>query len=279
MHKFMNMQALLKYALWGLIVYVAYVGLVYLLARQIIFPRGQIGYSPVQPDSTQGVEKSWLETSFGKIETWFLPPMSASDARPAPVVIFAHGNAELIDFSPLELKPFTEMGIGVLLVEYPGYGRSDGRPSQNSITKAFTAAYDRLITREDVDPKKIILYGRSIGGGVVCALAATRPSAAMILVSTFTSIRSFAIRFLFLGFLVRDPFDNLEVVKNYPGPILIVHGRHDEIIPYRHGVALSEAAENEKFITYDCGHNDCPPNWERFWQDIFLFLQEAGIIS
>jgi len=279
MQHLMNMQALLKFVLWGLIVYVAYVGLVYLLARQIIFPRSQIGYSPVQPDSAQQVEKRWIETSFGKVETWFLPPISASHARPVPAVIFAHGNAELIDFSPLELKPFTEMGIGVLLVEYPGYGRSDGRPSQKSITEAFTAAYDMLIAREDVDPEKIILYGRSIGGGVVCALAATRPSAAMILVSTFTSIRSFAVRFLVPGFLVQDPFDNLEVVKNYPGPILIVHGRHDEIIPFRHGVALSKAAENEKFITYDCGHNDCPPNWARFWQDIFLFLQEAGITS
>jgi fermentation-respiration switch protein FrsA (DUF1100 family) len=275
----MKMQALLKFILWGLIVYVAYVGLVFLMARQIIFPRSHIGYPPVQPDNAQQVEKNWLETSSGKIETWFLPPRSGPSARPAPAVIFAHGNAELIDFSPGELKPFTEVGIGVLLVEYPGYGRSDGRPSQKSITEAFTAAYDMLVAREDVDPQKIILYGRSIGGGVVCALAATRPSAAMILVSTFTSIRSFSVRFLVPGFLVRDPFDNLKVVQNYSNPILIMHGRYDEIIPFRHSVALSKAAENQKFIPYDCGHNDCPPNWERFWQDIFLFLQAAGIIS
>lgn len=279
MPKLMKMQALLKFVLWGLIVYVAYAGLLFLFARQIIFPRNQIGYPPAQPENAQKVEKRWLNTRFGKIETWFLPPLSGPSARPAPAVIFAHGNAELIDFSPRELKPFTEVGIGVLLVEYPGYGRSDGRPSQKSITEAFTAAYDMLIARGDVDPQKIILYGRSVGGGVVCALAAARPSAAMILVSTFTSIRSFAVRFLIPGFLVRDPFNNLEVVKNYSGPILIMHGRHDEIIPFRHGLALSKAAENEKFITYDCGHNDCPPNWERFWQDIFLFLQEAGIIS
>lgn len=275
----MKMQAVLKFVLWGLIVYVAYVGLVFILARQIIFPRGQIGRPPLQPQGAQQVEKRWLETSFGKIETWFLPPISGPSDRPAPVVIFAHGNAELIDFSPLELKPFTEVGIGVLLVEYPGYGRSSGRPSQKSITEAFTAAYDMLIARGDVDPQKIILYGRSIGGGVVCALAATRPSVAMILVSTFTSIRSFAVRFLVPGFLVRDPFDNLKVVQNYRHPIMIMHGRYDEIIPYRHGVALAKAARNQKFITYECGHNDCPPNWERFWQDIFRFLQEAGINS
>ena len=279
MSQLMKMQAVLKFIIWGLIIYVAYVGLVFLMARQIIFPRSQIGYSPVQPDSAQQVEKRWLETSFGKVETWYLLPISESHARPVPAVIFAHGNAELIDYSPGELKPFTEMGIGVLLVEYPGYGRSDGRPSQKSITEAFIAAYDMLIARGDIDPQKIILYGRSIGGGVVCALAATRPSAAMILVSTFTSIRSFAIRFLVPGFLVRDPFDNLKVVQNYSNPILLIHGRHDEIIPYRHGVALSKVAENHKFVTYDCGHNDCPPNWEQFWQDIFLFLQEAGIIA
>ena len=101
---------------------------------------------------------------------------------------------------------------------------------------------------------------------------------ALILKSTFISIRSMASTFFVPGFLAKDPFDNLTVVKSYSKPVLIIHGKYDEIIPYSHGVALYKAAKNGKMITYDCGHNDCPPNWEVFWRDIELFLKSAGII-
>ena len=197
--------------------------------------------------------------------------------EPAPVVIFTHGNAELIDFAPVEHKPFTKLGIGVLLVEYPGYGRSEGRPSQKSITDALLVAYDMLVERKDVDPNKIILYGRSLGGGAACALAAKRPVSALILASTFTSVKSMAARYLIPGFIVRDPFDNRKVVQNFNGPILIIHGKHDDLIPYRHGKALHRAAKNAKLLTYNCGHNDCPPDYTTFWEDISGFLREAGV--
>lgn len=165
-----------------------------------------------------------------------------------------------------------------MLVEYPGYGRSGGRPSQKSITAAFVAAYDAVISREDVDPSKIILFGRSVGGGAVCALAHHRPSAALILVSTFTSIQAMAAKFLTPKFLVRDPFDNLEVVQGYEGPILVIHGRNDRIIPFAHGNRLHRAAKNSQLITYESGHNDCPPDMDQFWQDIELFLTDHKII-
>jgi pimeloyl-ACP methyl ester carboxylesterase len=217
-----------------------------------------------------------LDTGFGKVESWYLAPGTAADRTPAPVVIFAHGNGELIDFWPDELKNFTKFGWGLLLVEYPGYGRSAGRPSQESITQIFIAAYDTLASRKDIDPDRIILFGRSLGGGAVCALASKRPTKALILMSTFTSVRSFAIRYLVPKFLVRDPFDNLEVVSNYKGPILILHGKHDGIIPYKHGMKLHNAAPHSKFITYDAGHNDCPPDWRIFWKDIESFLTEIN---
>jgi len=77
--------------------------------------------------------------------------------------------------------------------------------------------------------------------------------------------------------LVKDPFDNLTVVKSYSKPVLVIHGKHDEIIPYSHGVALYKAAKNGQMITYDCGRNDCPPNWKVFWRDIELFVKDAGM--
>jgi fermentation-respiration switch protein FrsA (DUF1100 family) len=80
------------------------------------------------------------------------------------------------------------------------------------------------------------------------------------------------------SFLVRDPFDNLAVVKNYPGPVLIIHGKHDTLIPHSHGKLLREAAKHGKMITYNAGHNDCPPDWNVFWKDVETFLRENGII-
>ena len=74
----------------------------------------------------------------------------------------------------------------------PGYGRSAGSPSEKSITEAFLAAYDAITTRDDVDPSQVILFGRSLGGGAVCALSKYRPIKALILMSTFTSVRSMA---------------------------------------------------------------------------------------
>ena len=148
--------------------------------------------------------------------------------RPAPAFIFAHGNGELIDYWPDELRPVAALGAGLLLVEYPGYGRSEGAPTQERILEVFTRAYDRLAARPEVDPGRIVLIGRSMGGGAVCDLALKRPSAALVLLSTFTSLRTYAVRYLAPGFLIRDPFDNLAAVRQYPGPVLVVHGREDD---------------------------------------------------
>lgn len=273
------MHILVQIALVVLFLYIAYCCLLFLFQRHILFPRSQIKPPQGIVKDISGLEKIWLDTSYGKVEAWFLPPAPGHGSKSAPAVIFAHGNAELIDFWPEELMEFTPLGIGVLLVEYPGYGRSEGKPSQRNITEAFVAAYDTLIARKDVDPSRIILFGRSLGGGAVCALAAERPSAALILQSTFTSVASCASDFFVPRFLVLDRFDNLAVVGSYSGPVLLIHGRNDKLIPYEHGLALYRVSQRGKMLTYECRHNDCPPSWETFWQDVELFLLDAGIID
>ena len=273
------MPVLLKYILWPVILYLAYCGFLFLMQRQIMFPRNQIPQPVQSQPEIGGLEKIWLALDGGKVEAWFLPPVDAPAKKPAPAVIFGHGNGELIDFWPEELERFTRLGIALLLVEYPGYGRSAGNPSEESITQTFVAAYDNLTSRKDIDPARIVFFGRSMGGGAVCALARHRPSAAIILMSTFTSAKSLAKKFLLPPFLVRDPFDNLAVVKSYPGPVLIIHGKHDSIIPFSHAKALHAAAQQGEIIAYNAGHNDCPPDWNVFWKDVEGFLLENNIIA
>ncbi len=271
---------MLKVVLWSLVLYVGYCLLLFLGQRHMLFPRYLLPPLVVEDhEKAPPLETIWIQTRFGKVEAWYLPPARSSNNQPAPLVIFAHGNAERIDFCIQELLQFTLWGMGVLLVEFPGYGRSEGKPSQASITETFVTAYDLMAGREDVDASKIILYGRSIGGGAICSLLKYRRAAAVILMSTFTSARSFASRYLVPAFLVRDPFDNLSVLKAFQGPLLILHGKHDEVIPYAHGNALYQASPNARFLSYECGHNDCPPDWSRFWEDVEEFLRSAGLVN
>ncbi|MBN2373958.1 alpha/beta hydrolase [bacterium] len=272
------MHLLIRIATGLILIYVIYVCGLFLLQGDILFPIKQTKGIPNITHDIPGLEKIWLDTSFGKVEAWFLPPAIKHETMPAPAVIFAHGNAELIDYWPQTLGRFTSLGMGLLLVEYPGYGRSQGRPSQKSIEETFVSAYDTITAREGTDRSRIVIMGRSIGGGAACALAAKRPSAALILMSTFTSVRAFAPRFLIPGFIIRNPFDNLSVVTSYSCPVIIFHGKNDAIVPYNHGLALFHAAKQGKIITCSSGHNDCPPNWESFWKDLESFLRDAKII-
>ena len=75
-------------------------------------------------------------------------------------------------------------------------------------------------------------------------------------------------------FISRDPFDNLSVVQSFDKPILIFHGRFDELIPYEHGAKLAEHAPQAEFISYNCEHNNCPPNWDEYWETINKFLEK-----
>jgi len=121
--------------------------------------------------------------------------------------------------------------------------------------------------------------GRSLGTGAITDLARSRPLRALVLQSAFTSIASFATRYLLPGFLARDRFDNLEVLRDYPCPVLLIHGRHDEDIPYSHGERLAGASPTIELLSLECGHNDCPPDW-RVWEEALGdFLVRAGVLS
>lgn len=231
--------------------------------RAIIYPHPPAASSP--PRLPESVEALRLGPN-GDVEAWLLRPPQTSGQF--PLLLFMHGNGELIDHW---LAPFSELsrrGVGVLLVEYPGYGRSGGSPNQDSISQIAAAAYDLGVRLPGVNPDAIIAYGRSLGGGAACQLARLRPISGLILESTFTSLPELASRLGLPGFLVRDQFPNLSVVSSLSVPVMVIHGERDDLIPIAHGEALAQAA-NVPLIRLPCGHNDCP----RPWAQILAFLE------
>jgi uncharacterized protein len=247
-----------------------YWGLLFLAQRSLLFPAPVVAGAPARPVDAEQV---WLATAAGRVEAWFLPPRAPTGA-PSPLLLFTHGNGELIDFWPAAFDEPRRWGAAVLLLEYPGYGRSPGQPSETTITQAVLAAYDWARARPDIHPGRIVAYGRSVGGGAACQLAVRRPLAALVLESTFTSVRAFARGLGAPAFLVRDPFDNLAAVREYRGPLLLLHGSHDDIIAPRHSQALAAEAPQAELHLLPCGHNDCL----REWPLIHAFLQRHGLL-
>ena len=222
-----------------------------------------------------------IDTREGEVEAWFIAGSGASITNPGPAVVYAHGNAELIDHAAGRLASYYGMGVSVLLGEFRGYGRSKGSPSEKKIVRDFTKFYDRLIARKDVDGKRIVFHGRSLGGGVVCALSRKREPAALIVDSTFTSVAAMARQHNLPGWIVPDKYDNVDALSKLKRPVLITHGRLDRIIPVSHADALHRASVNSQLITFRCGHNDPPPPPEirRYWSSVKAFLTKNHIIE
>ena len=258
--------------------YGGYLALLYAVQSSLLYPGRHLRGRPGPQPFHHGREVVWLETSFGRVEAWYLPPTpGTAPGGQAPAVILAHGNNELIDTMPEGFLAFRERGFGLFLVEYPGYGSSDGSPSVESVTETFTAAWDALVSRPDVDGRRVLALGRSLGGAAVCALSARRPLAALVLVAAFADLPSMARRYLAPAFLVRDRYDNAGALRSFPGPVLVVHGTRDGLISHAHGERLAQAAPRGRLISYDADHNDCPPDFERFWRDLDGFLEQAGL--
>ena len=249
--------------------------LMFSLQRLFLFPRHATEPLPDAGSDVPGLVRLDLE---GPVEGWLLPGDGVSAARPGPAVIFAHGNAELIDYWTEVMARYRRLGVSVLLPEYRGYGRSAGSPSQGAITEDFIRFHDRLAARPEVDARRIVFHGRSLGGGAVCALASHRRPAALILQSTFTSVRRMARRFLMPGVLVRDPFDNLAVVRELGCPLLIVHGTRDRLIPFSQAEELRDAAPGARLVSYPADHNTTPPDWDHFWGEVERFLRDSKVL-
>ena len=270
------MRRLLSFALTLLTLYGVYAAVLFAAQRRMFYPGRRIG-ALRSPPGTRPPGRLSLATSQGPVEAIFLPPARADSAARAPALLLAHGNGEVMEDWVDRVQGFRDLGLGVLLVEYPGYGRSAGEPSEGAIRETLLVAYDTLRALPGVDPESIVAFGQSLGGGAVCTLLGRRPLRAVILLSTFTSARPFAHRYGLPSFLVRDTFDNAAALTAYDGPVLVLHGRSDTTIPVTEGRALARAARRATLREYDCEHWCWEPDRLPLWSDLRAFLADSGV--
>jgi fermentation-respiration switch protein FrsA (DUF1100 family) len=253
-----------------------YAALMFVLQRRVVFPGTSREPARSAEAAPSGVTQVWLPLSFGRVEAWYF---EASGDGTEPTVVFGHGNGELIDDWGDAMAVLRARGVNALLVEFPGYGFSEGKPSRASLRETFDAAYDWLVTDARVDPARIVAYGRSVGGGPVADLAMDRPVAALVLQSTFTSTVAMARAMFLPGFLVRDRFDNRSAVADFPGPVLLMHGIHDDVIPFAHAEGLAGAREGLDIDVIRCAHNDCASEWPHIMATLTGFLRSHGLMD
>lgn len=199
-------------------------------------------------------EEVSLEATDGpRLAAWFLP---VPDAR--GVVLVSHGNAGTIAHRLDLAGAFRAMDVAVLLYDYRGFGDSEGAPSEEGTYLDAEAAYDFLLER-GFAPEEILLYGKSLGGAVAIELALRRPSAALIVESTFTSLPDIAAElypWLPVRWLARVKYASLEKIERIARPLMVLHSPNDEVIPFEHGERLYERAfQPKRWVETGGGHN------------------------
>jgi fermentation-respiration switch protein FrsA (DUF1100 family) len=222
--------------------------------RLVYFPGPPGGTTPA--DAGMRFEDLTLTTSDRvRVHGWLLP---AAHAR--GVVLVCHGNAGSIAQRLPAARAFLAMGLSVLLLDYRGYGRSEGSPSEEGTYRDAEAAYDHLVQQAGFTAQSVIVYGESLGAAVAAELALRRGVAAVILESPFTSLRDIGARaypFLPVRLLARLRYDNRAKAGRLRAPLLVIHSPQDEVVPFAQGRAVYEAAVEPKvFLQTDAGHNE-----------------------
>lgn len=186
-------------------------------------------------------------------------------------LLFSHGNAEDLATLMPYLTQFVARGFAVLAYDYPGYGQSSGQPNEANTYQAIRAAYQYLISEQNIKPQQVLLYGRSLGTGPTIQLATEVPCAGVILESPMVS--AFRVMTVWPLFPF-DKYRNLSKIPRITAPILLIHGTHDRVIPIWHGKKIFAAITSPKQAYWALGasHNNVQETDKaNYWQAIDRF--------
>ena len=175
------------------------------------------------------------------------------------VVVYFHGNGEdLADSIPM-ISLLRTLGVGVLALEYPGYGVASGRSSEQSAYAAAETSLRWLRSEQGIDRDRVVLLGWSLGTAVASEMARRALGSRLVLISPFTSVAEMSRRIIpfFPASLIRYPFDTVSKAPAISMPVLIVHGNEDEVVPFAMGQRLAATFPNARFVSLEGGrHND-----------------------
>lgn len=197
------------------------------------------------------------------------------------VLLFFHGNAGNISHRLDSIRQFLDLGLSVFIIDYRGYGQSEGTVSEAGLNRDAEAAWHYLTVTRGVKPSEIVIFGRSLGGAVAALLAARQRPLALIVESSFTSVPDAAGEiywWLPVRWLSRLSHATRDYVRDVNCPVLVVHSRDDEIIPFQHGREIYAAAgEPRTLLELRGGHNDAFLRDEQAYrQGLQSFLRELS---
>ena len=249
------------------IAYACVLALVFVFqSRLVYYP--QVGREATVTPQAYGLAFDSVEiaTEDGeKLHAWWVPAAAARGT----VIIF-HGNAGNISHRLDYLMMFSRLRYSTLIVDYRGYGKSTGAPSEEGTYRDALAAWRHLTEGRGARPADIVIFGESLGGAVASWLAARHAPRALVLTSTFTSATDLGAQvygFLPVRLISRFSYDNLSNLKSIKSPVLIAHSRDDDIIPFAHGQKLfATAGEPKQFLEMRGGHNEG-----------FIFMREEWV--
>lgn len=243
-----------------LLIYLGLMALIYFRQGSMVFlPEIDRDYRASPTDIGLPFTPLKLTTADGEnLDGWFVPAGTKREAR--GLVVFFHGNAGNIAHRLDYLRMFHDLGLETLIMDYRGYGKSSGSPSEQGTYRDAEAAWLHATQVLGFPAGRIVLFGESLGGGVAAQLAAKTHPAALVLASTFTSVPDLGAELyplLPIHWLAHIRYDSLARLEEIACPLLVIHSRNDDIIPYTHGRRLFEAARPPKqFLEVEGGHND-----------------------
>jgi len=210
------------------------------------------------PGYIEGAEEVWINSEDGEtVHGLFWPAPSGR-----PTILFFHGNAQSGFEWALIRDEFAPMDCGMLLIDYPGYGKSSGSPREESLYAAGRSSLNWLVTEAGIPEASVVVFGKSLGGPVAVETIIGRKVRGLVLESTFRSVPHVAKRLLPMvpaGSVLRsERYETYLRIESVKTPLLVIHGEVDEIIPPEEGRSLFELAPEPKelYMVPGAGHND-----------------------
>jgi fermentation-respiration switch protein FrsA (DUF1100 family) len=251
-------KLLIGIAIAALCVYVGIVSVLYVTQRSLMYFPDTSHITPAQAGLPQAEEVALRAADGVGSTVWHVAPQNDK-----PVILYFHGNGGALHYRVERFKRLMAEGIGLVALEYRGFGGNSGSPTEHGLIADAEAAYAFAAARYPA--KQIVLWGESLGSGVAVAIAAEKPVGRVILEAPFTSTAAVAsIRYWYMPvrLLMKDQFRSDERIGKVTAPLLILHGFQDQTVPYAMGERMFELANQPKHIVkfLDGGHEDLDAN-------------------